>query len=375
MQCRDPSPEGLKVNGSQFNGFVENCGLGYYTVDRPRRVGINNTTVFCMACRPGYQAQTNQLNVITACNLVPNCDLSRGVQRWFGGCSQCASGFSFVWNSVSRRIEYRCVSQTDANCYLTLNNTSECFQCQPGFTKNSDNLCERIVLPNCQSYSFMANFRSTPLDDAFGINQTSNYQNFSPQGPGCNQCAQGFDQQLLSQEEYVCVLSPYVEQQQFIPNTNYIPNCLNYFFDGDIRCRVCRPGYLPSADFLGCFPLRVPSCIFTNSVGTACQQCAEGFFLNNNTCIVPSIANCSLYDLRGVQKVCVQCLDGFRLLNGLCQRIFVESLCAESSNGLCVRCVDDYVLVTSLNGVPYCLKISEHLNCLQARETPNVLTN
>lgn len=78
--------------------------------------------------------------------------------------------------------------------------------------------------------------------------------------------------------------------------------------------------------------------------GSSCNNCADGFFLNNGRCS-EGIKRCNLYNKNGV---CSSCVSGYSLSGGACLPSALPN-CALEQNGKCSKCIEPFTLIS--NGV------------------------
>ncbi|MCP5019836.1 MAG: hypothetical protein GY938_31800 [Ketobacter sp.] len=148
--CYEPTASALQVS-SWTGSFPNNCGLGFFTVDKEKKYEPGKPTIYCLACKPGYSRSFTSGFLVTGCHAIANCNMN-AQQSWFNHCSECNSGF--VWSYSNNKVQFdQCLLHSDANCLAAVNSSSVCSQCKKGFLLNSNGVCDQISHALCGEFN------------------------------------------------------------------------------------------------------------------------------------------------------------------------------------------------------------------------------
>lgn len=292
----------LKTGGLQcLAGGVANCG-GY----------TDNSPALCRECLSGY-ALVQVSQALTYCFPVPpdsNCakaSLQNADRPGIGAfsCQKCASSATKAFGAVP-------------------------FLRSAGFAAAPRTVCLSVVLvPNCLAY-----------DDASPSMLVNSYK--------CLKCAEGF---FYAEAERQCK-----------ERKNKDARCQAYA-DGADACAKCADGSFLAEDAKSCppFPAGIRGCTVYSSA-SACQQCAEQFYLSNNSCLPSAkVDNCLLYAGNGKCRRCAP--DFFLESETACVQAQAAQCFTYASKAACASCdpKSDLGLKTA-NGVTSCVS-KGLLNC------------
>lgn len=139
-------------------------------------------------------------------------------------------------------------------------------------------------------------------------------------------------------------------------------------------CSKCREGYYWDPTLIMCRFLAEakPGCKFQRTMST-CQQCNEGFVLNQNQCIKCAVTNC--LDCSEGSNICKKCLAGYTSTTtsnqnsncGLRCGVTNCDTCTPGNANSCLKCLDGYRLVNPTT----CERCTDQ-NCLDCSDSVNV---
>lgn len=164
-------------------------------------------------------------------------------------------------------------------------------------------------------------------------------------------------------------------------------------------CSVCQMGYMLSTVSLGmCVQCQVPGCLACSS-NNVCMNCLLGYTLNttsntcapcgypclsclpnslgcqtcsypfshtaapNNTCYSCQVSNCFQCPVSN-PALCSLCAPDFFLLGNTCYKASNAQCRSYLSNGMCVQCAANYVMVSGL-----CIQCVDNPSCLYCNST------
>ena len=113
---------------------------------------------------------------------------------------------------------------------------------------------------------------------------------------GCLECAAGYTRLLREENDFACVNSSYVEEENFITNTNYIDGCIRYGPSGSsFKCFLCKTTHLLT-NTGDCLTKQTQHdrCTLLADNGD-CVECSEIGTLVEGACLVKNITNCQIY--------------------------------------------------------------------------------
>ena len=323
-------------------------------------------TGLCFQCQDNYyfERKTAQCFSNKEKNDFKNCrisDNSKCIQcvypYYIGGDNKCSDS-----NHCHRSEEGKCLECMD-DFYLGLDNIcnvehciysnyNECVECEEGFYYDKLNI-------SCKSTSENEIFKNCK---------------YSRNGDKCDYCKNNYylnwtDNLCYSNEEknefYKCAI---------VSQKNYCVDCIEgYFTDGEHKCTKVEGCFksedenrcLECEEFF-CLDLKTGNCIDndyiedeknliyfrcnkTNKEGNACEECIEGFSVNNKGICV----NDTYCDERNEEGICQKCKNdenGVFCLNNIyeCVEVYFNDYCLVCNNILdfdnCTRCFDGYNL-------------------------------
>lgn len=313
----------------------------------------------CIECSPFFYLGTDN-----RCSNTKNCKISEN-----GICIECSSGFFLSsqdkkctntqhclivnnsnWECEECSKEYlynnsihKCIARNDKdqqfiNCLAVINN--DCYKCNPNYYLNMDDLsCYNNDIINSKFYKCAKTDKK---------------------GQYCDECVSDFylsSKNKRCSDKFGCV---YYEDNHCILCENYLCH--------DLKSDLCLPKKIES--YLNNHELNkfCINCNETNSEGTACRICDEGFFVGENgVCI--NTDNCD----EAYGGKCIKCKDNYCLNEekGCLSTDINNCLKCENKvkyNSKCTECNPGFVLnehnicLKCENGCKYC---SDENNCLE----------
>lgn len=256
--------------GICFQGSIMNCQK-------------YSSSTSCLTCYPNFIQMTDiQGNIICFENHISlNC-LKWDANSLLNGqllCQECAPG-NYNTTHYLEMPSYSCILYSVIqNCdsyniqeFSIFATKKECLKCQTGFYLSSNTCFQNPIIPMCVEYS---------LNQPICLSCEKNYVPIN-NGKNCS---------LL----YII--------------SSYILNCLNVTFDQ--KCLTCSPNFYNIDD--QCLPVDQKNIIFNcefYSTNQLCSKCIFGWFVYNNTCILPFAQNCLTF---ASINACQSCPDGFGL--------------------------------------------------------------
>lgn len=136
------------------------------------------------------------------------------------------------------------------------------------------------------------------------------------------------------------------------------PNCRVFAINED-KCRECKNQFYLEKD--KCLPhQQIPDCdIYDGLTPQQCIQCVNGYqiFKQKTHCSqVKVVSNCEVYKNR---DFCQKCSQGYFLRENECEPIPEESNCVEMSEEGCVRCKENFYLLSGVCTVPVQLELRD----------------
>ena len=264
------------------NGCLE-CELNYFLGEDLKCSGsqncIESENGICKDCSENYHLDMNNI-----CTNVEKC-----IKTLFGSCIECEDGYYY------NKLNKTCMESKDQflNCkYSCDNEEDKCCECKDDFyLYENDSLC----YDNTQKKEFIKCAKVDNLNEK------------------CIQCVEGY---YLSIDDNRCCR---VNNCRKVQNENKCMICDN-FYCLDVKKRKCVDN-----DYLNDINDKIYiSCNRTNKEGTACEQCINGYELNEKG----------------------YCVD--------------KNICEEKEDGKCLKCKD----IISENGYQYCA--NEIFGCLES---------
>ena len=246
----------------------------------------NPENELCLSCPESYIFDSEFKNCVSSPTGVPNCEIYLNSNV----CSYCKSGYFLNQNQCLL------VTNSISDCFW-YSGDGECSQCKGGFklkiettTNNGNNevvtSCEANSVLNCVSY-----------DDQSGLCKECdpNYYLIRVSTAPPNPDSPKID--FSDQHIYNC-------KEQNVDNCiQYADNIGHFYTPSDITQNEIN--YFEVTEF--------PSFLYEDTSflsSSICQQCAPGFFLNNNSCHIVEtdtiIDNCLEYISKTTCKRCVQ---------------------------------------------------------------------
>lgn len=386
---------------------------------------LGSTISVCLACATGYfpiyfsntpgstLGSTTYIPpyAVATCNQANKCD-PNALNTPFNSCGRCTRAEeslpspNFYAYSDFRLIN--CLPVNTKNCFilntagsptLSASVPNACGVCMAGFFLNEDKMCETLTIPSqVTTATFTNSFFVTawtalskpyaPITDSAIVRTHYLLSFFTPQF-GISSCATGYTLAVPSHRaSTLCVGSSYLTTGTLVANSNFITNCLQYFFaqvSGKFVCQKCMTGFIPVSSFLACVAV-VPSCVYAQTApNTAlCAQCNPGLVNIAGVCSSSIIANCQTYvnnptSFSATILTCSVCAPGYykssdsttclvgSILN--CQTYTTGSATA------CTACKDGYMKLTLTGNLAYCYPIPSSLNCLTITDQTSSTAN
>lgn len=318
------------------SGFVKynlQCFL-----DEPHCITFNSVNNACVLCENGYYLVSGRCpaSTNTYCKLW---DVNVDV------CVECQAGFAKERNGVCVVFVF--------NCHTYHSDKLSCTLCESGFTLFENYVCTRWV-NNCFSYQRDGSVcvecqNGYRLWNNLCIIQIANCTDYNSEGTGCVYCAEGF----------------FLKDSKCSPVS--VQNCATYVFNTNV-CTGCVVNYDLRVD--RCV-WNNPCLKFTTDQST-CLSCNSTFALMNGRCVIP-VNNCDVYSLDGLSctsckggfvlsnsnacefkgscvdsassEVCNECVDGYFLQNGKCviQSVFNCQAYVPNTN-ICLSCFEPMIV-------------------------------
>lgn len=273
--------------------------------------------------------------------LILNCKIYSA----FNVCTQCQPGFTPSLDGSSCGVSAGTATAQCARYSTTTGSLTVCTECQDGYyLQNSLCVPFGTGLLNCKYQKApygcevcLDNFyldnigacQSVPLNT---VNNCAEYSSVTT----CSTCKPGF------------VLN--VTQCQALTG---VSSCLKY--SDASNCLVCEKGYYLSSGMCAPATNIIANCtVYANA--TTCSNCAYGtaMITNGTACV----NNCETADANG----CTKCGPLSFLAAGACTLVtnFVDSCMYYSANGMCARCIQDFLLLNNA-----CTRLNESVSCSQ----------
>lgn len=341
------------------NYFPSNCGAGILLVDKPKLNYIDsNTSVICIACKPGYKAKMfSEISyAIDNCYKIPNCLNSTR----FNACSECEAGYVFKYDTSNQKpILDECIKSSIENC-LYANEPNKCTICEDGYVLHLNNSCYLIDLEHCNSdqSNKIFNYKADlPFPHEISMFLHERRQGFA----GCRSCNKGYSPvELIFDNKKICMRNPNLYLNAGTKSdSNSIDNCQIYMNSLEVKCKECREGYIISDDSDVCFKNdNLFNCLVALNM-IDCKICSPGFYLNDSTknCEIGTIWGCRDYSS---DTDCVDCLDGYIYdsANNRCVMlpdVNCKSFSKAGNNLTCSSCKSFYFKQDMSNTYTFCL--------------------
>lgn len=334
---------------------VANCVLYY-------KLFLSSTdqlagTLMCAACAPGYTLGGG------TCTKIARCDKA----LWPNSCGNCDSGYALPY--VGQTVNYgRCSEAARLpNCVVAEEVggvVKGCLVCSVGFTPNLDGFCEGISTPKCLASSVTPSLILAPTLFTAYLQLMISADLLG----GCGACDSGFVPMQASL--FGCLKSTYL-LGALLSNTVLVTDCLQYDSAASSPrvpvCLACRSNMVLRADGRACLTATggLAHCFRSNSAGSACAECVEGYSLVKNTCVQNSIVNCKKYSQTLSALTCISCSAGFSLVSNSCLRgnqLHCEEF-ADSFPDRCTKCQSGFSLVVRSDSSTYCFRNDPQLHC------------
>jgi hypothetical protein len=293
------------------------------------------TSVFCVACEPGYRATVDLNGWVLTCTLIENC-----IETQFNGCKKCKDGMAHGFDPATGLLDFGyCYDTTRSpNClhgYANIYGIFVCVICKEGFVLNRDYLCDPIEIKGCLSTSIFTEY-------------PANVQSSSTREPHAiliwyepNSCRLCQNDQLVAEGSRgnYCVKDSFQTSYGFTSSNYFARNCAESFYDGStvsILCNECMPG--------------------SNSVSQKCYP-------NATPGQITGLGNCTVYD--SYNKACTRCSDFNYLDTGICYEGFLPYCFEYESWEKCQKCQSGYIMIAMKTGNTICIAQSSHLKCIE----------
>lgn len=301
------------------------------------------TSANCTACPADsflYQGQC-----IRCYDKAINCVACESTNMSFT-CLGCRTGYYLNANNNS------CMA-CSANCQIC-SNFSTCTTCQVSYFLTVNNTCQPCSLPNCLTCAYASSCSICALGTFLSSAQTC-----EPCSSGCAKCLS-----LTQCQQCATGYLPYMNQ--CFPCNLECNNCLH----APNLCMSCQPGFYQVAPYGRCLPCPYFCELCTNP--NNCTSCAPAYYLQNNRCLVCSVAYCFSCEASGTSNVCTLCMSGYYLSSTgastqclPCQ----QANCSVCTNKTaCELCDEGYFLVNGscqacLSGCETCVNSTTCTDC------------
>ncbi|KAL4489343.1 hypothetical protein ABPG72_018998 [Tetrahymena utriculariae] len=329
----------------------------------------NNGQISCSLCNPGYYI-----------DIIGNC------QQCIYPCSSCkisaSTCISCIDNYIFVESNNQCSPICDSSCKTCSSpkSSQSCLSCFDGAFLDNNNQCQKCISPcqNCdqkgskclsclQNYTFNATQNTCqPICDS-----SCNLCSLPMNSQSCLSCFDGF----------------YLSNNQCLPCQSPCSTCQI----SSNNCLACLKDYIYQQQTNSCSPICDNSCKACNlpKNRSSCQQCYDGFYLNNNnSCQIcqPPCQNCvqnantcssciQNYTLNVSQNscspicdqscltcnqpnnssACLSCIDGFYLFQNQCLNCLSPCATCLTSSSNCLSCIENYTFIQSQNNcTPNC---------------------
>ena len=316
--------------GDKDTGLCLECNLYYYIDFKDFKCRSNveaNEYKFCekvidnicVKCESGYY-----LGKDGKCSFTPNCEESDN-----GFCNLCAEKYYLGLDAYCSEIE-RCI-------YSRFN---DCIECQDGYYYHSiDKKCIKSEgvqsLENCKytckypdstqccecKNNYYLDSNKTLCNDNNEEGAFYKCRYADKDGEKCRECVEGYH---LGSEDKKCTLN---ENCKISENENRCLECDDYF------CLDVKSGKCIRNEFLENEKVKIYfACKKTNKEGEACEQCIEGYEVNDEGYCV-NMANCE----ENKDGKCMKC-NNEKNKNGYYYCANEVFGCIEGHFGNCIRC-------------------------------------
>lgn len=369
-----------KYHCHNFNsGGVPNCQI--YAAQPQSTAGFDySTTAQCISCKPGFKATIKPNTgdfIISECTAIPDCDTSDSSKNtWMNACETCSGDKNYPWvqnhPSGFPMIDISsCVDNTIANCIHQEN--AKCYLCDTGFELNANQTtCDEITpaINGCEKAGFDSkNLKNNVFTNKFNIFQIflknmirMRYQNRTITGK-CQKCEPGKAHFKIGNHtsNFACTATA------SLPAEDLIANCKIYKGDVEKKCNQCDNGYILNNSSDSCIDNReqqYPNCIQVDSSNPSpkCTKCAEEHILNSETNLCLNIPNCTQFQTKaGPIYECLQCKDYFMVNERTrteCVPLGIPNCLQVDSDYKCTKCEPGYVFFERIHHMDYkiCVK-------------------
>ena len=244
------------------NNFCVKCESGYY-------LGKDSKCSFTQNCEESQDGKCTKcsekyyLGKDNLCSDVEHCSYSR-----FNFCRECEEGY--YYNVKVKKCFKNNGNKNLENCkYSCIDDENICCECKNNYYLNSQNLCE----DNNKNDNF---YKCAFLDE---------------KGEWCKKCIDGY---YLGSQDKKCTL---IDNCKISENENKCSEC------EDLYCLDEKIGSCIKNDFLNDINKKLYfACKKTNKEGSSCEQCIEGYEVNNEGYCV-NLADCEEKN----DKKCLKC--------------------------------------------------------------------
>ena len=346
--------DGLYLEGENCK---ENCSEGY---------GKNEEDKTCIKCEydlcESFISNTCDCEkcigkyFLNSSNLCSSCDEScEECIDVFDKCTKCDNNHFLFENKC-----YNCPN----NCSKTEQDSCKCLKCDKGFyvekyiCKNCINNCDECSdstkCENCKE-GFFVDDEGICKDCPLNCNKTE------PDSCKCLKCDKGF-----YVENYIC--KNCLANCDTCSNSTKCENCEEgYFVNDEDTCQSCSSNCKKTeADSCKCSECDkgfhvdkyiCKNCIIncdTCSNSTKCENCKEGYFVNENGQCQSCPLNCKTKDIDGCQ--CKICIDEYFLKNKDCEKCDTNCKTCIDESTHCTSCESDNYFINNENKCQECLK-------------------
>ena len=375
----------LKYCKESLDGInCEICEKGYYFDDNGICVETQfceeSENLECKKCKSGYYLAYNSNYNGYSCTNTDNCQTADTITSICTVCNQnyylnlkdykCRSNledgpFKYcktVQNDQCIICDYCYFLGEDLKCsdsyYCAESENGKCLSCQKNYHLGLDNRCSNVEkciyseFSNCLEcedgyYYNRANNSCIEMENQF-LNCKSSYG--YPEEDKCFECKNGF---YLFKNDSLCYDN--TKEERFI-------KCAEVDFLGE-NCNDCQEGYYLGIEDNKCS--KVENCKITKNENE-CLECDTSYCLDvkNQICVDNDYLNefnekihisCNRTNAEGT--ACEQCINGYELNEeGYCVDI---DICEEKKEGKCLKCKD----IISPNGYKYCA--NQIFGCLE----------
>ena len=297
----------------------------------------------CIKCENGYYPDE-----YGGCSYTKNCVLSER-----GQCLKCKEDYILIGRDNNfgegiRLCKY-IFSEDLKNCKTVNLLNGLCDECKEGFYLNQkDKKCS--LTENCDESTFGVCIK---CKNGYYLDKRD------------NNCKEQKDNFFLCQETIngescdICEEDTYFDENGVCIYNNY---CLKEVYN---KCQKCISGYYLSEEDFSC--TSDPNCKYGNRNTGICSICKDNYYIDfkDGKCKSNQEEDDFKY-CKSADEVCYECISSLYIL-GKDNRCSTSYFCAESYNGTCIECIDNYHLGldNKCTNIKHCIYSDSYNQCLE----------